>query len=237
MIRIGFMYPALMDLYGDKGNVTVLRRRLEWRGIEVEVKEINPNDSSLLKDCDLLTLGGGMDRDQIIVARDLEKRKKDLSEALDSGTVILAICGSYQLLGHYFQPLEGERIEGIGILDIHTVAGKKRLVGNAVIDSPFGKLVGYENHSGRTYLGKKASPLGKVLAGFGNNGEDSLEGAFADNVFATYLHGPLLSKNPVLADHLLSLALKRRGEKTFPSLDDRIEETANRTMAKRLIGK
>ncbi|HEY9766603.1 MAG TPA: cobalamin biosynthesis protein CobQ [Chroococcales cyanobacterium] len=237
MIRIGFMYPELMDLYGDKGNVTVLRRRLEWRDIEVEVKEVHPNDSSLLKDCDLLMLGGGMDRDQVIVARDLEKREKDLSEAIDAGTVILAICGSYQLLGHYFQPLEGERIEGIGILDIHTVAGKKRLVGNAAILSPFGTLVGYENHSGRTYLGKKASPLGKVLTGYGNNGEDSFEGAFSENIFATYLHGPLLSKNPVFADHLLSLALKRHGEISFPSLDDRIELQANRTMEERLIGK
>ncbi|MGE5707911.1 MAG: type 1 glutamine amidotransferase [Bacteroidota bacterium] len=235
-LRIGFMYPALMDLYGDKGNVTVLQKRMEWRNLPVEVQTIQPEDTVSLRDFDLLMMGGGMDRDQEIVAADLGRRREDLAQALEAGTVVLAICGSYQLLGHYFQPLDGERIDGLGLLDLHTVAGTKRLVGNVALETPFGTVVGYENHSGRTYLGKDSQPLGKVLSGYGNNAEDGLEGILSGTIVGTYLHGPLLPKNPALADHLLSMALKRHGHETMLSpLDDSFEEAANRTMRERLL--
>lgn len=237
MIRIGFMYPALMDLYGDKGNVTVLKRRLEWRNIPVSVEEIQPGGTIPLQDYDILMMGGGMDRDQEIVAADLKDRRDSLKAAIDSGTVVLAVCGSYQLLGHYFQPLEGDRIEGVGLIDLHTEAGTKRLVGNVAIETPFGTVVGYENHSGRTFLGKDIKPLGKVLAGYGNNAQDGFEGAISGTVFGTYLHGPLLPKNPNLADHLLSLALARKGHQPLPPLDDTFEELAHKTIMERLLKK
>ncbi|WP_018131151.1 type 1 glutamine amidotransferase [Effusibacillus pohliae] len=231
-LKIGYLYPDLLEVYSDRGNVTVLQKRAEWRGIDVQVDHITIGDNPDLSDYDLLFAGGGEDREQLLVAEDLLKKRDSLFKAVDSGTVVLAICGSYQLLGHYFETIGGNRIEGIGLLDLYTIGGRRRLVGNAV-----GKLtifdeectvVGYENHSGRTYLGPEMAPLAAVVSGFGNNGEDGLEGVVEGTVFGTYLHGPILSKNPRLADHLLQLALRRRTDNPYlPPLDDDWELAAH----------
>ncbi|MFC4769605.1 type 1 glutamine amidotransferase [Effusibacillus consociatus] len=231
-LRIGYLYPDLLEVYSDRGNVTILQKRAEWRGIFVEVDRITVGDNPNLSDYDLLFSGGGEDREQLLVAEDLLKKRETLISAVDSGTVVLAICGSYQLLGHYFETIGGNRIEGVGLLDLYTVGGKKRLVGNAIgklniLGSDL-TLVGYENHSGRTYLGPEVTPLAEVVNGFGNNGEDGSEGVAQGTVFGTYLHGPLLSKNPVFADHLLELALRRRTDNPFlEPLDDSWELQAH----------
>ncbi|WP_207907630.1 type 1 glutamine amidotransferase [Effusibacillus lacus] len=239
-LKIGYLYSDLLEVYSDRGNVTVLQKRAEWRGIEVEVDRITIGDNADLTDYDLLFSGGGEDREQLLVAEDLLRKRESLFKAVESGTVILTICGSYQLLGHYFETIGGNRIEGVGLLDLYTIGGKKRLVGNAVGKLDFlGSdltLVGYENHSGRTYLGPGVTPLAQVVAGFGNNGEDGQEGVAQGNVFGTYLHGPLLSKNPVFADHLLTMALARRTENPrLQPLDDSWELRAHDYVVKQFM--
>lgn len=213
-IKIGYLYPDLLEVYSDRGNVTILQKRAEWRGINVQVDRITIGDDPDLSDYDLLFSGGGEDREQLLVAEDLLKKRDSLFQAVGSGTVVLTICGSYQLLGHYFETIGGKRIEGVGLLDLYTVGGEKRLVGNSAGTVMFlgseQTVVGYENHSGRTYLGPDVTPLASVLTGYGNNGDDGGEGAMQGTVFGTYLHGPLLSKNPALADYLLELALRRK---------------------------
>lgn len=232
-LKIGYLYPDLLEVYSDRGNVTVLQKRAEWRGIDVEVDRITVGDNPALSDYDLLFSGGGEDREQLLVAEDLQKKRDSLLNAVESGTVILTICGSYQLLGHYFETIGGNRIEGLGLLDLYTIGGKKRLVGNAVgkvnlLGSEL-TLVGYENHSGRTYLGQNVSPLASVMNGYGNNGEDGQEGVAQGTVFGSYLHGPLLSKNPFFADYLLKLALQRRVEEPrLEPLDDKWELQAHK---------
>lgn len=231
-IKIGYLYPDLLEVYSDRGNVTILQKRAEWRGIDVQVERITVGDSSDLSDYDLLFSGGGEDREQLIVAEDLLRKRDSMIKAVDSGTVVLTICGSYQLLGHYFETIGGKRIEGIGLLDIYTVGGKKRLVGNAAGKIKFQgseqTVVGYENHSGRTFLGPEVTPFATVIAGFGNNGEDGLEGVAQGTVFGTYLHGPLLSKNPAVADYMLQLALQRKMDTPkLEPLDDEWELKAH----------
>lgn len=231
-LRIGHLYPDLLEVYSDRGNVTVLQKRAEWRGIEVRVDRISVGDAPDLSDYDLLFSGGGEDREQLLVAKDLSGRRDSLFRAVDAGTVILAICGSFQLLGHYFETIGGNRIQGVGLLDLYTVGGQKRLVGNAVgkmnMHGSEVTVVGYENHSGRTYLGEGLEPLARVVSGFGNNGEDGQEGVACKTVFGTYLHGPLLSKNPVLADYLLELALRRKTDRPYlKPLDDSWELRAH----------
>lgn len=241
-LKIGHLYPDLLDLYSDRGNVIILQKRAEWRGLQVTVDEISVGHEPALQDYDILVMGGGMDREQGIVAEDLKNRRDNLQRAIDSGTVVLAICGGYQLLGNYFETNGGQRIPGLGLLDIETIGGATRMVGDVVIemeiDGEVMPVIGYENHSGRTYLGQGVEPLGKVIKGFGNNGEEKVkyEGVRQGTVFGTYLHGPLLAKNPKLADYLIKLALRRRDmSASLEALNDELEHKTHRKLYKRLV--
>ncbi|MCG9968653.1 glutamine amidotransferase [Pelotomaculum terephthalicicum JT] len=213
MINVCHLYPDLLNLYGDRGNIIAVKRRCQWRGIPVSVLEVSLNDDVDFMEQDFVFIGGGSDREQNLIAADLLKRKKELIKAIENGLVILAICGGYQLLGKYYLAGDGEKIPGLGIMDFYTRSGDKRLVGNVAVEIDIEgfklKAAGFENHSGQTYLGN-CKPLGKVLAGNGNNGKDGLEGARYKNVFCSYLHGPLLPKNARLTDYLINLAIKRR---------------------------
>lgn len=238
MIRIGHFYPELLNLYGDRGNIISLVKRSQWRNIEIEVEEISLGAKADLSQFDILFLGGGSDREQNLITSDLRRRLEDLRAAINQGVIVLAICGGYQLLGNYYRTLDGQEIPGLGIIDFHTLAGRERLVGDVVVEVEFDErsllVVGFENHSGRTFIGHNP-PLGRVKRGYGNNGRDRGEGIRYKNVFGSYLHGPLLPKNPDLADHLIALALKRRGLlNQLPKLDDEIERQARKTMLKRL---
>ncbi len=225
-ISIAHLYPKLLNLYGDMGNIITLAKRCQWRGISVEYDEIGIGDS--LKEHDLYFIGGGQDRQQQEVAGELYKNKDFLTSERDNGAVFLGICGGYQLFGHYYQPFDGEKLLGISLMDAYTVAGKKRFIGNVTVETDFltpPTLVGFENHSGLTYLQGDTKPLGKVKVGNGNNGKDGMEGARYKNVFGTYLHGSLLPKNPAFADYLIELALEKRYREKIelPKLDDGLE--------------
>ncbi|AAM23324.1 CobQ-like glutamine amidotransferase family enzyme [Caldanaerobacter subterraneus subsp. tengcongensis MB4] len=240
-LTIGHMYPDLLNLYGDRGNIIALKKRCEWRKIDVEIKEIKAGINENFADIDLLFFGGGSDREQKIVSEDLKSKKKNLIKAIEDGMPVLAICGGYQLLGEYYKTLEGNKIEGLGILDAYTVASNKRLIGNIVVEAHlFNKkfyLVGFENHSGKTFL-RNCSPLGTVIIGYGNNGEDKKEGCVYKNVYGTYLHGPLLPKNPEMADILIETALSRKyGKINFEPLEDSIEQRAKEAFIKRFMKK
>lgn len=232
-ISIAYLYPKLLNLYGDIGNVITLKKRCEWRGIEVEFDEIEIGDS--INDHDLYFIGGGQDKQQQDVARELCKNKENLLTQRDNGSVFLGICGGYQLLGHYYQPFDGEKLKGISLLDAYTVAGKKRFIGNVTAKTDLvtpETLVGFENHSGLTYLQGDTKPLAVVTTGNGNNGKDKTEGAYYKNVFGTYLHGSFLPKNPHFADFLIELALEKRyGENIkLSKLDDTIENKAHQML-------
>ena len=235
-ISIAHLYPELLNLYGDMGNILTLKKRCEWRGISVEYNPICLNDT--IRNHDLYFIGGGQDKQQQDVAKVLYKNKNLLSDERDLGAVFLGICGGYQLFGHYYQPFDAEKLQGISLLDAYTVAGKKRFIGNVTVETDFlnpNTLVGFENHSGLTYLQGETKPLGKVTTGNGNNGQDGFEGARFKNVFGTYLHGSLLPKNPQFADLLISLALEKRYGENFElkKLDDNIENATHGS----LVGK
>lgn len=232
-ISIAHLYPKLLNLYGDMGNVITLKKRCEWRGIEVEFEEINIGDK--ICNHDLYFIGGGQDKQQEEVAQELYSHKSELISQRDDGAVFLGICGGYQLFGHYYQPHDRAKLLGISLMDAYTVAGKNRFIGNVTIETDFLKpntLVGFENHSGLTYLEGETKPLGKTVIGNGNNGKDGFEGGRYKNVFGTYLHGSLLPKNPHFADYLISLALEKRyGEKIeLAKLDDTFEMTAHNSV-------
>ncbi len=232
-INIYHLYPAQLNLYGDRGNLLALANRARWRGIGLQIIPVEPGDQINFERCDLLFMGGGQDSDQLFVAADLIKRRVEMRLAVEAGMPVFAVCGSYQLLGSYYTAASGEKIGGLEILDLFTEAGDKRLIGNAVISCPLWQpsktLVGFENHAGKTHLGPQLQPLGKVLTGFGNNGRDKKEGAVYKNVIGTYLHGSLLPKNPWLTDYLLAKALDYRGQdSSLSSLDDSTETGAHR---------
>lgn len=235
-ISIAHLYPKLLNLYGDLGNIITLVKRCEWRGIEVELDNINIGDK--IGNHDLYFIGGGQDKQQEDVAQELYSHKNELIAQRDDGAVFLGICGGYQLFGHYYQPHGKNKLEGISLMDAYTVAGEKRFIGNVTIETDFltpKTLVGFENHSGLTYLQGGTKPIGKSIVGNGNNGVDGFEGGRYKNVFGTYLHGSLLPKNPHFADYLISLALEKRyGEKIELSLlDDTLEiETHNSLVRK-----
>jgi len=245
ILNICHLYPDLLDLYGDRGNILVLEARCCWRGIEPVIQKASLGEDLDFMGMDILFLGGGSDREQGLLVQDLMRRENELRKAIEDGLVVLSICGGYQMLGKFYQMAGGEKIQGLGILDVWTIAGAKRLIGNVVveldqrvlnIDSKFKTLVGFENHSGKTYLGEGVRPLGKILSGNGNNGEDSAEGVRYCNVFGTYLHGPILPKNPHFADLLLELAVQRRRPGTrLRDLNDHLEELAHESMVKRLL--
>ncbi|WP_434303401.1 type 1 glutamine amidotransferase [Clostridium botulinum] len=236
-LNICHLYPDLLNVYGDIGNILVLKYRAEQRGIKIDVSNVSIKDSFPIDKYDIALFGGGQDYEQAIVSKDMvETKKDDLTEYIEKGKVLLAICGGYQLLGKYYTTPEGEKLDGLNILDIYTEGGDTRFIGNTVIkNEDFNETyVGFENHSGRTYIGN-LKPLGKVIAGYGNNGEDQQEGCIYKNTFGTYFHGSLLSKNPELADRLLSTALKNKyGEDiNLEPLDDNLEIKAKEFIVNR----
>ena len=236
-LNIVHLFPELLNLYGDGGNVIALRRRCEWRDIPVQVTEVGMGDAMDFSHADIVFIGGGADREQMIAKDAIAARKAELRSYVADNGVLLAVCGGYQFLGHRYT-MGDESVEGLGIVDMETVRGEGRLIGNAVIESDIASMpiVGFENHGGRTTLGSGVKPLGRVLGTTrGNNGEDGFEGVHQDNLIGTYLHGPLLPKNPQVADYLLARALERRGESCeLAPLDDAVEAEANRVMARRL---
>ncbi|HEY8083954.1 MAG TPA: glutamine amidotransferase [Solirubrobacterales bacterium] len=233
-LRVLALYPDQMNIYADRGNILFLQRRCEWRGIRFSHATTGPGESVDPGAHDFFYLGGGQDRDQRAVAADMVATKRSaLASAVDDGAVLLAVCGGYQLLGHSYQ-LDAERLPGLGLVDLETVREEgSRLIGNVAIevemDGEKQVLAGFENHGGRTYLGDGSIPLGRVLSGFGNNGQDGLEGVRRGNLIGTYLHGPLLPKNAWLADRLIALAIERRTGSLprLEPLDDRLEEAAH----------
>lgn len=230
-LTLGHLYPDHLNIYGDRGNVLTLYQRAAWRNITLHVIGLGPGVPIDPERFDLFFIGGGQDTQQIKICQDLHDVKADgLIRSVKRGAVMLGICGGYQLMGHYYQPHEGERLPGLSLIDAYTVAGAKRFIGNVVIQRPEGAtVVGFENHSGQTFLGEGVTPLGKVMHGYGNNGQDNLEGAVVGNLYGTYLHGSLLPKNPALADELLLKSLKSRyGESVeLPPISDKLENKAH----------
>ncbi|HTW00116.1 MAG TPA: glutamine amidotransferase [Streptosporangiaceae bacterium] len=233
-VRICYLYPRLLSVAGDRGNLLALTQRCTWRGIRYSVTEADVGEVPDFTQSDLILMHGGQDREMTAAARDLAAKAGPLREAIESDAVVLAVCAGYQLLGRYYAPPEGEPIPGLSVLDVATEGGPTRFIGHvaALCDLGSGEqheLTGFENHSGRTYLGRGTRPLGRVLAGAGNNGEDGTEGARYREVYATYLHGPVLPKNPWLADHLLSRALAHRYQDADPltPLTDHAEARAS----------
>jgi CobQ-like glutamine amidotransferase family enzyme len=226
-LRLGHLYPSLMNIYGDRGNIVCLTRRCRLRDIELEVEPLEVGDALRPDRYDLLFMGGAQDREQLLVANDLAATKGGLRDLVEEGAVFLGVCGGYQLSGRFYRGLDGVELRGAGVFDLYTLhpgPGARRLIGNLAAEWEGGTLAGFENHGGRTYLGSATEPLAKVTRGFGNDGESGFEGARYKNAFGCYLHGPLLPKNPAFADHLLALALKRRyGDATLPPLDDALE--------------
>lgn len=233
-ITILQLYPRDMNIYGDWGNVLVLKRRLEWHGYETILVEYNQGDEFPEK-VDIVIGGGGQDSGQDNIQTDLLRIGPKLRELADDGVPMLLICGLYQLFGKFFKAQDGHVIEGIGLLDIETHAGPERLIGNIVTkSSEFGDIIGYENHSGQTYLGHGVTPLGRVIKGAGNNGQDDTEGARFKNVIASYMHGSLLPKNPAISDFLIEKAVTRKYGDFAPTvIDDRFANLARESALKR----
>jgi CobQ-like glutamine amidotransferase family enzyme len=234
-LKIFHMYPDLLNLYGDLGNVTCLRKRCQWRGIEVQVVGFSMNHEVPLEEGDLFFIGGGSDRGQNIVYSHLLKYRQEMDQLIEDGAAVLAICGGYQLLGEKYIDADGNNVPGLGIFDYYTQSEKGRLIGNIIIKNSLDltprTLVGFENHGGRTY--HEHQPLGQVEVGYGNNGKDGGEGMVYQNCIGTYLHGPLLPKNPHLADYLILKALERKyGLKELSELDDGQEYSAHEKVMK-----
>ena len=239
-LKICHMYPDVLNLYGDRGNVICMTKRLKWRGIDASVTKLPIGDSRSLAGFDLVFIGGGQDFEQQVLLSDLHRGKdREIKAAVEDGVTFLTICGGYQMLGSYYETFDGKRCDFIGALDLYTKGSVKRMIGNYKFQcSPSAGgsvVVGFENHSGKTWLGSSLEPLGKVLSGFGNNGEDGSEGAHYKNVFGTYSHGPLLPKNPELCDLILKTALERKyGSAELLPLDDSFERLAHDEMCAKL---
>jgi CobQ-like glutamine amidotransferase family enzyme len=231
-IRVGHLYPDYLNIYADRGNIAVLARRAAWRGHELEVDAVSMGDAVSLGEHDLLYVGGGQDREQALVAVDLAAKADAIEEAVAGGAAVLAVCGGYQLLGRYYRDRDGVELPGIGLLPLHTIAGDRRMIGDVLLDCEWAgrTLAGFENHAGRTLLDEGAKPLGRVVHGFGNDGDSGFEGCRADRVIGTYLHGPLLPRNPWLADWVLSQALAHASGAEPPELEplpDELEREAH----------
>lgn len=225
-IHLAHLYPVEMNIYGDTGNRLVLQKRLSWRGIDVKTSMIGVGDS-IPNDVDIIIGGGGQDAGQDVVQADLATKASALCKMADDGVVMLMVCGMYQLFGRRFVTVDGHEIKGIGILPLETIAGPKRLIGNTLYKTEWGEVIGYENHSGLTTLDDSFKSLAGVLRGDGNNGSDGTEGCLIKNVYGTYSHGPVLSKNPRFADELIRRALYRKYKTTeLSELDDSIEHEA-----------
>jgi CobQ-like glutamine amidotransferase family enzyme len=245
-LRLVHLYPDLMSVYGDRGNVLTLVKRAEWRGIPIEVHELSLGDELDPAEADLIFFGGGQDREQAVVSPDfLLQKGAAVRQAVEDGAALLSVCGGYQLLGQSYTTVDGQELPGAGLFDVRSVPGPKRHIGNVLIETELDgvqrTLVGFENHSGRTYLGARQDqqPLGRTVVGAGNNGEDHTEGAVYKGAIGCYLHGSLLPKNPWLADRLIAAALRRHrtGEPAMlEPLDDRLEEAAHQAVAARVRG-
>lgn len=232
-LRIAHLYPAEMNIYGDQGNIIALVQRCLWRGIHVSVDSVNIGDKYDFGRADIIFGGGGQDKGQELVARDLLARQAKLEQAVAAGTPTLLICGLYQLFGRRFTTAVGEVLPGLGILGLETTGESQRMIGNVIIRTRFGQLVGFENHSGQTKLDDGQEPFGQVLQGSGNDASSGQEGAVLSNLIGTYLHGPILPKNPKLADFLIAKALENRGEAAdLQPLDDTLEQQAASAAAK-----
>ena len=239
-LNICHLYPDVLNLYGDRGNVMCMSRRLQWRGIGVNIKKLPIGSDISLAGCDLVFIGGGQDFEQEVLLEDLHRgRDREIKAAIEDGVTFLTICGGYQMLGSYYETHDGQRCDFIGALDLYTVGADKRMIGNykfKCADELGGStVVGFENHSGKTRLGPSVKPLGTIISGFGNNGEDKTEGAHYKNVFGTYCHGPMLPKNPEFCDMLLATALERKyGCIDLAPLDDAFEHQAHEEISARL---
>lgn len=235
-ITIGHLYPDLLNLYGDRGNIACMEQRCRWRGIDAETIEFNTGDVIDFSKLDIVLLGGGSDREQAIVCKNLLEIREDFHQYVEDGGVVIAVCGGYQLLGKYYKTEEG-MIEGLNLVDIYTEQGNGRLIDNIILKSDLAEMpvVGFENHGGRTFLNGN-QPFGKVLYGHGNDGESGYEGVVYKNVIGTYLHGPLLPKNPQICDYLIQKALERKyGPVTLEELDDSQEQAANESICRRYL--
>jgi CobQ-like glutamine amidotransferase family enzyme len=239
-IVVGHLYPDYLNIYADRGNMAVLERRAAWRGVGFDYRTIGLGEEANPDEHDLYYVGGGQDREQALVAPDLATKGESLREAVEGGAAFLAVCGGYQLLGRFYRDRSGAELPGIGLLPHYTVAGERRMIGDVLLEcelepGPRRPLAGFENHAGRTYLDEGAEPLGRVVAGFGNNGEDGVEGSRVGNALGTYLHGPLLPRNPWLADWLIGKALARRlgDAPDLEPLPDDFESSAQQVSADR----
>lgn len=237
-LNITCLYPKEMSTYGDRGNILALVQRCKWRDIEIEIAEVGLKEKLPQDFSDIYLFGGGQDLAQVQVSQDLETKKEFLKKEAEAGKVFLGICGGYQLFGHYYTDGSGQKIAGLGILDVTTTAGKTRMMGNLLVETSFLKerLVGFENHSGKTVLGEKSHHFGKVIVGYGNNGEDKSEGAIQNNVYGCYLHGPVLPKNPNFADYLIKLALQKKyGNLDLKFINDTQEFIAHEVAVQRAL--
>jgi CobQ-like glutamine amidotransferase family enzyme len=235
-IRVGHLYPDYLNIYADRGNIAVLAERARVRGHELDVRAIGLRDAVPAGEIDLFYVGGGQDREQALVANDLVTKADALREAVEGDAAFLAVCGGYQLLGRFYRDVAGNVQPGIGLLPLETVAGERRMIGDVLLECAWAgrTLAGFENHAGQTMLDERAEPLGRVVAGFGNDGTSGYEGCRYRRVYGTYLHGPLLPRNPWFADHLLSEALAHAGGKTdLAPLPDELEHEAHEVSAAR----
>jgi lipid II isoglutaminyl synthase (glutamine-hydrolysing) len=240
-IRLGHLYPDYLNIYADRGNIAVLAQRAAWRGHELDVAPLSMGDRLDPDAYDLLYVGGGQDREQALVARELAGKSEQVLEAAAGGAAVLAVCGGYQLLGRFYRFANGDELPGVGLFPLHTIAGERRMIGDILLDCQLDPgrrqpLAGFENHAGRTYLDADAEPLGRVVAGFGNDGASGYEGCRVGRAIGTYLHGPLLPRNPWLADWLLAQAIAHQTGGEPPDLDelpDELEHQAHVVAARR----
>ena len=239
-IRVAHLYPEYLNIYADRGNIAVLSRRARWRGIGFEVEPVSVGDELRPGEHDLIYIGGGQDREQALIAPDLAARGETMREAVAGGVAVLAVCGGYQLLGRFYRGRDGEELPGAGLFPHETVAGERRMIGDCLLECELEPgvretLAGFENHAGVTRLDAGAEPLGRVVAGFGNDGESGLEGVRVGSAIGTYLHGPLLPRNAWLADWILERALEHRmGERqVLDPLPDELEDSAHKVAAAR----
>jgi CobQ-like glutamine amidotransferase family enzyme len=239
-IVVGHLYPDYLNIYADRGNIAVLARRAAWRGHELDVRTVSVGEPLEPGEHDLLYVGGGQDREQALVAEDLVAKADAVRGAIDGGAALLAVCGGYQLMGRSYLALHGEDLPGIGVFPLETVAGDTRMIGDVLLECELEPgvvrtLAGFENHAGRTTLDAGAEPLGRVVAGFGNDGESGFEGCRLGRAVGTYLHGPLLPRNPWFADWVLAQALAHRLEEVpaFEPLPDDLEQQAHAVSAAR----
>jgi CobQ-like glutamine amidotransferase family enzyme len=240
-VRVGHLFPEYLNIYADRGNIAVLARRAAWRGHELVVRGIGMGEPVRAGDHDLLYVGGGQDREQALVAPDLAAKGEGIAAAVDAGAAVLAVCGGYQLLGRFYRDRAGAELPGAGLFPLHTIAGDRRMIGDVLLSCELEPgeprtLAGFENHAGRTVLDSEATPLGRVVAGFGNDGESGFEGCRVGRAVGTYLHGPLLPRNPWLADWLLAQALAHASGGDPPELallPDELEAQAHEISAGR----